>query len=77
MKQFRVSIFYTLVKKNGASSVTLLAGHDTPLVTAPSQLTPSLLSWLETGDIRMLTTRRLDSYLKRCLTSGEPQHQVQ
>ena len=32
------------------------------------QLTPSHLSWLEMGDLRMLMALRLDSYFKRCKT---------
>ena len=73
LKQFRASTFHTPVEKHGVSRITLLADHDTPLVTAQSQLIPSHLSWLETRDMRMLIARRLDSYLKRCLTFGGPQ----
>ena len=42
----------------------------------PVLAAPSHISWLETGDIRMLIASCLDSYLKRCLTSGGSQHQV-
>ena len=77
LKQFRASTFHTPAEKHEISQITLLAGHDTLLVTAPSQLTPSHLSWLETRDMRMLIAHRVDSlYFKKCLTSGESQHQV-
>ena len=77
LKQFRASTFYTPAEKHGISSVTLQVGHDIPIVTLSSRLTPSDLSWLETGDVWMFIASRLDSYLKRSLTSGGPQHQVQ
>ena len=40
-------------------------------VAAPSQMTPSHLSGLETGDMKLLMASRRDSYLKRYLTSGK------
>ena len=36
LKQFRASTFHTPFVKHGVSRITLPAGHDTPLVTAPS-----------------------------------------
>ena len=41
------------------------------------QLTPLRLNWLERGDMMMLIVSHIDSYLKKCRTSGGPQHQVQ
>ena len=65
---------HTLIENHGVFSTTLLVGHDTLLVTVPSQLMLLHLSWLKMGDTRLLTASFLNLSLKKCLTFGEPQH---
>ena len=56
---------------------TLLVGHNTLLITVPFQLMLLHLSWLEMGNTRLLITSHLDFSVKKCLTFGGPQHQMQ
>ena len=76
-RQFGASTFHILVVKHGVFRTTLLVGHDTLLVTVPSQLMLLHLSWLEMGNTRLLTASHFDLSLKKCLTFGGPQHQTQ